>query len=279
MKFKARWTDKDLKTSRYYKYVYPYKKFNFPLPNCTTYAYGRSMEIAAEYGADWTDIEHYNNPWWFTGQSTYGDAETWFQEAKDHKLWKTGKEPKLGAIACWAGTRHHKGGHVAVVEDIEENGYICLSNSDYNGRLFYVQQCKPVPGEVTGYVDEVFLGYIYNPIVKEPEKSDEEIAREVIAGKWGNGKTRKEALIKAGYNYTRIQTIVNRILSSSNTLKVGTKVRTIATGRETSGGSGKYAKKGMTGMITRILPNAKYPYLVSGKLPIGWYQAKALEIL
>ena len=43
-------------------------------------------------------------------------------------------------------------------------------------------------------------------------KSNEEIAREVIAGKWGNGYERKTRLKKAGYDYTAIQSIVNRLM-------------------------------------------------------------------
>lgn len=44
------------------------------------------------------------------------------------------------------------------------------------------------------------------------KKSNEEIAKEVVAGKWGNGKTRKTALTKAGYDYKTIQTLVNKLL-------------------------------------------------------------------
>lgn len=44
------------------------------------------------------------------------------------------------------------------------------------------------------------------------KKSDEEIAKEVVAGKWGNGNTRKTALTKAGYDYNTIQTLVNKLL-------------------------------------------------------------------
>ena len=42
------------------------------------------------------------------------------------------------------------------------------------------------------------------------KKSNETIANEVIAGKWGNGAARKSALIKAGYDYDAIQKIVNQ---------------------------------------------------------------------
>ena len=43
-------------------------------------------------------------------------------------------------------------------------------------------------------------------------KSNEEIAKEVLAGKWGNGAERKRRLTQAGYNYTDIQAIVNRLV-------------------------------------------------------------------
>ena len=44
------------------------------------------------------------------------------------------------------------------------------------------------------------------------KKSNAEIAKEVVAGKWGNGNARKTALTKAGYNYKTIQTLVNKLL-------------------------------------------------------------------
>ena len=45
-----------------------------------------------------------------------------------------------------------------------------------------------------------------------PKKSNEQIAREVIEGKWGNGADRKKRLEKAGYNYNTIQSLVNKML-------------------------------------------------------------------
>ena len=49
------------------------------------------------------------------------------------------------------------------------------------------------------------------------KKSTEEIAREVIAGKWGNGEDRKTKLKKAGYDYNTVQAKVNELLGSKNT--------------------------------------------------------------
>ena len=44
------------------------------------------------------------------------------------------------------------------------------------------------------------------------KKSITTIAKEVIAGKWGNGEDRKNSLIKAGYKYDSIQKEVNKLL-------------------------------------------------------------------
>ncbi|MCI8637269.1 MAG: hypothetical protein HFJ36_05495 [Clostridia bacterium] len=47
------------------------------------------------------------------------------------------------------------------------------------------------------------------------QKSNEEIANEVIAGKWGNGSDRFNRLAQAGYDGNTIQNIVNQKLSGS----------------------------------------------------------------
>ena len=43
-------------------------------------------------------------------------------------------------------------------------------------------------------------------------KTVDELAREVIAGKWGNGATRKQKLTAAGYDYSAVQKRVNELL-------------------------------------------------------------------
>lgn len=48
----------------------------------------------------------------------------------------------------------------------------------------------------------------------EEQKSLEQIAKEVIAGVWGNGIERKQKLRAAGYNPAMVQAKVNEILSS-----------------------------------------------------------------
>ncbi len=65
-------------------------------------------------------------------------------------------------------------------------------------------------------VDQNFL---YNEAIvdyiakKNNKKSNEDIVKEVLAGKWGNGVDRKNRLTAAGYDYYTIQTLINKTLA------------------------------------------------------------------
>lgn len=54
--------------------------------------------------------------------------------------------------------------------------------------------------------------YFTPATISEIRKTNEEIAQEVINGKWGNGNDRKKRLTDAGYNYKEIQRLVNIML-------------------------------------------------------------------
>ena len=49
-------------------------------------------------------------------------------------------------------------------------------------------------------------------VVYPAKKSVDEIAREVIQGKWGNGTDRKNRLTNAGYDYNAVQKRVNELM-------------------------------------------------------------------
>ena len=125
------------------------------------------------------------------------------------------------------------------------------------------------------------------PTQPTPSKTVDELAQEVIAGKWGNGDERKEKLTQAGYDYNVVQSKVNEILSqsqpkpeSSNDFKVGDKV--IVSGYATSdsngGGSRTAEYNGTTDTlyITKITDLSKpRPYHISrgntlGNQDRGW---------
>ena len=73
---------------------------------------------------------------------------------------------------------------------------------------------------IKGNVDcNIYYGEI-KPIEKpaEKKKTNEEIAKEVLAGKWGNGAERRNRLTKAGYDYGTIQNLVNAMVKKPFTI-------------------------------------------------------------
>lgn len=55
--------------------------------------------------------------------------------------------------------------------------------------------------------------------MEQPNKTVEEVVKEVLAGQWGNGEDRKARLTQAGYDYNVIQARVNEISSPQPQLK------------------------------------------------------------
>lgn len=71
----------------------------------------------------------------------------------------------------------------------------------------------------TGYSVYDSNGRVVYPIANTPSKSVDTLAREVIAGNWGNGSDRVNRLTSAGYNYDAVQDRVNEILSGASNAK------------------------------------------------------------
>lgn len=68
---------------------------------------------------------------------------------------------------------------------------------------------KVLPGLVNRRKDEQKL---FLKSAEPKKKTDKAIAKEVIAGKWGNGSERKKKLTEAGYDYSAIQKLVNEMI-------------------------------------------------------------------
>ena len=79
-----------------------------------------------------------------------------------------------------------------------------------HGKIKYLEYVKEECDMGCPYWKE---GKCTKEIKEEKKKTNEELAKEVIQGKWGNGKARKEKLTAAGYDYSAIQKIVNKMLS------------------------------------------------------------------
>lgn len=166
------------------------------LPNCVGYAWGRWTELLGDVPA-----------------LSRGNAENWWAKKDGYQR---GQTPKLGAVACWrkglAGVSSDGAGHVSIVEDILQDGSIVTSNSAWNGSIFYMRTIKP-PYKI-GSGDYIFQGFIYLPVEFAPNTPETitSVAKEIIAGKLGNGLARKNRLIKAGYDYDVVQARVNQLL-------------------------------------------------------------------
>lgn len=170
------------------------------LSNCVGYAYGRFNEIGG-YG--------------YCKYLAPVNAENFM----DYKgSCKTGMTPKVGACMVWEG-KGDLAGHVAIVEKVYDNNHVYTSESGYGSKNpFWNSHRYNNNGRWGCNSNYKFLGFIYNPAVKEEvieapvRKSVDELAREVIRGDWGNGQDRKDRLTAAGYSYSEVQGRVNEIL-------------------------------------------------------------------
>jgi lysozyme len=101
------------------------------------------------------------------------------------------------------------------------------SRCDYTGPYDIWQYSSK--GSVPGISGNVDMNWCYKefskitgsnistkPTGQTAKKSVSEIAKEVIAGKWGNGDDRKTRLTAAGYDYAAVQAEVNKQTKKSN---------------------------------------------------------------
>ena len=147
-KFTPRLTAPDGSNKYYYDSNYNvFQKYGYGLPNCTAYAYGRAYEILG------------TEP-----KLSWNGASRWYGYNQENNYYKYGSTPKVGAIACWT---YGTGGHVAVVEQIDSNGNMTLSNSEWGGRTFYLTTAKTTDSNPGGNSWWTFQGYIY--LIDSPE--------------------------------------------------------------------------------------------------------------
>ncbi len=145
--------------SYYYSNKNIFYASGYGMPNCTAYAYGRAYEILGKAPSLCT-----------------GNAGKWYDYNVSGGYYPYGQTPKLGAIAVWANDSSHNKGHVAVVEKINNDGTITISESHYGGTLFQTKTGKP--SELYSYKN--FLGYIY---ILSDGVSSETVATPVITTK------------------------------------------------------------------------------------------------
>lgn len=105
--------------------------------------------------------------------------------------------------------------HIGYVESVSGKTIIAIEGN--KGEAVARRTLSVGNGNIRGYARPKYaFGGSSNPA---PSKSIEEIAREVIAGVYGNGDERKKKIEAEGYNYNVVQNKVNELLKASSTPK------------------------------------------------------------
>ena len=125
------------------------------------------------------------------------------------------RTPKAGEILFYDWEDNGKGDnkgsadHVGIVEKVS-GGKVTIIEGNYNNAV--KRRTLSVNGKyIRGY------GVPKYDTEQKPaaKKSVDEIAKEVIAGKWGSGADRKQKLQAAGYDYDEVQKAVNAQLAGN----------------------------------------------------------------
>lgn len=118
---------------------------------------------------------------------------------------------------------------------INEKGTVtCGKTGDQTGNEICIRSYYEYPN---GW--DVHLRYVGNNTDVTQVVSIDTIAREVIAGKWGNGDTRKKLLTEAGYDYESVRAKVNALLSGTELKSNGEIAREVIAGKWGNGDTRK----------------------------------------
>ena len=106
-------------------------------------------------------------------------------------------------------------GHIGIVKSIVKAGVSVMLQGENQGST-YVNVINRSLSDFLG----AFRYKGWNETKPKPaKKTNEQVAKEVIKGLWGNGIDRKNRLEKAGYNYNLIQSLVNKLIVSAKPVK------------------------------------------------------------
>lgn len=163
------------------------------------------------------------------------------------KLEKLGKN-KLTEIAIafcreiekagyWAGIYANLGWFTRYLdyEKLKKMFTLWIANVDYTGQENkyngqYDMFQYSWKGNVDGIVGKVDMDVMYRDLIADvrnsknatnniTRKSEDEIIKEIMEGKWGNGEERKQKLQSAGYEYNSIQQKINEIIRQNSNRK------------------------------------------------------------
>ena len=184
------------------------------LANCVGYACGRFNEIIGSMKYPYLNC----------------NAENFIERARQYGL-EISDKPVLGGIMVWKKGATLNGndgaGHVAIVEKIIDSNTIYTSESGYGSSAFWNSTRSNSNGRWGMASSYSFRGCIINPSIKEESQedlskyTDEELAKMVWQGKFGNGEERKQRL---GARYSVVQCLVNQGIGKNDTPKEDIKI-------------------------------------------------------
>ena len=249
---------------------------NLSVETCAN-VFNGAREASSNYGIG-TDgriglyVEESNRAW--TSSSSWNDSQAVTIEVANNTLapnWTVSDKAMSSLINL-------------CVDICQRNGIKSLNyTGDTNGNLTLHKMFKATncPGpylesKIPYIVSQVNARLGSNPVAQpttQSTKSIDAIAREVIAGRWGNGSARKSALEKAGYNYNQVQARVTQILKGSTSTSASTSyiVRVTVSALNIRGGAGvNYPIRGCIrdrGAYTIVQTSGNWGKLKSGA---GW---------
>ena len=164
---------------------------------------------AAEDPSDVTDIGNSSE----NSSETEKPTEKPTEDVEEGGLTEALPKPKYFTVKY----TNTENGHIDGVEKVEQAGFPVymveyaglykIQVGAYRERANAVAQCEAL--ESAGF-DAYITTRSGNAV--STKKTIDEVAREVLQGKWGNGSERKRRLTQAGYDYNAVQERVNELL-------------------------------------------------------------------
>lgn len=204
--------------------VYLCKMFGLTEKNIIDHSEGSALGLASNHG----DVKHWFPKHGKSMDTLRADVKAQLSGAQTPKEPEPVAKPKpTGTIyRVQVGAFSKKANATRKLEAVKSAGFEDAVVVSVDGNLWRVQvgayavkdnavkmQTKLAEAGFTGFVTR--LSGKIEKVTQEPaahKKSVEEVAREVIRGNWGNGADRRKRLAAAGYDYTEVQTVVNRLL-------------------------------------------------------------------
>lgn len=152
--------------------------------------------------------------------------------------------------------------HVGIVESVSGNTITIIEGN-------YSDAVKRRTLEVNGrYIRGYGIPKLSGTAAPAGKKTVEEIAKEVLAGLWGNGADRKSRLTAAGYDYAAVQKKVNELAAGSSTPAAPV----VKTHKVVKGDTLTAIAKKYNTTVAEILKanKSKYPKITANYIVIGW---------